>query len=341
VDTQDFKRMNMRAKYFRFSRPIIDMSARQYAKTDLQIYRLWRDVSEEESDHSQRPLLEIRRQIEKLTDLPAMPDMGLRLLQLRANPNASIPDLSRLVEQDPSLSAQVLKLARSAYYGFGGRIVTVEQAVLRVLGFDMVLHMSLGAAIGKSFRVPKEGELGLHAYWRNALYCGMICHALARQMPIAERPNLGLAYLCGLLHDFGFLLLGHLFRQEYYILSKVLSEHPDKTIPEIEKHVLGVGHTQIGAWLMKAWEMPEEIILAVREHHHPDYQGEHVAYVNLVQLALCYLGEFGIGSERPTEGNKDVLLQKLGIDDADACKAIETIIADGIGLDTMARQLAA
>ncbi len=292
---------------------------------------------------------EIRRRIEEVYELPPMPEMARRVLELRSDPDADIADLAAVVELDPSLAAQVIRYASSPLYGYRGKISSIHDAITRVLGFDLVMNMALGLATGKSFRNPADGPLGLHAFWRHAVYSAALVQTLARRMDPGRAPEPGMAYLAGLLHNFGFLLLGHLFPPEFKLLNKLVAAQPGTPVTALERCVLGMGqaqnlmemgHSQIGAWLMAAWKMPDEIIVTLREHHNPGYRGEHEVYPHLVLLADHLLKRQEIGDapsgELPSES-----LKVLGLDAGAVEGQLDALLEDVAALDFMARQLAA
>jgi HD-like signal output (HDOD) protein len=235
----------------------------------------------------------IERRIERVYQLPPMPDLGQRILALQADPGAGVRELARIVQLDPSLAAQVIRYAGSSYYGYSGRVTNVQEAIARVLGYDMVLNLALGLAAGRSFRIPEAGPLGLPRFWEHAVCSAVLAEKLAALVPKPLRPPTGCSYLCGLLQDFGILLLGHLFPPEFQLLNKLAAAHPQASIPELEQRLLGMGcagdvlamgHARIGAWLMNAWKMPEPVCITLLEHHNPDYRGDHEVLVHLVQL---------------------------------------------------------
>ncbi len=243
-----------------------------------------------ESDH----LRGVEQRIEQVYELPPMPDLARRILALRADSNAGVQQLARIVQLDPSLAAQVIRYASSSYYGYRGRITNISEAIARVLGYDMVLNLALGLAAGRSFRLPDDGPLGLKSFWEHAVCCAILVQKLGAVLPAARRPSAGLCYLCGLLHDFGILLLGHLFPPEFKLLNNMARANPDRSISELESRLLGMGqardfltmgHARVGAWLMQAWRMPEELHITLLEHHNPDYRGAFEVLVHLVQLA--------------------------------------------------------
>lgn len=246
----------------------------------------------------------LEKRLQNTYELPLMPDIALRILQLRQNERADAEDLAQLIEQDPSLAAQVLRYARSPLFSYRGAVDNVHQAISRVLGFDMVMSLALGLAALKPFNIPAHGPLGLQALWKQSTYTATLVQRLVREMALQRRPKPGLAYLCGLLHNFGYLLMGHLFAPEYYLLNKLVSANPDHAITDLEQQVLGLGqaqeamshgHCEMGAFLLRHWDLPQEIIACARYHHTPEDAGEHQVYVDLVALAGYCLKAHGIG----------------------------------------------
>jgi len=236
----------------------------------------------------------IEKRIEQVYELPPMPELARRILQLQSDPNAGALQLANIVQLDPSLAAQVIRYASSPFYGYRGRISNIQDAISRVLGYDLVLNLALGLAAARSFRIPDEGPLGLSRFWEHAILSAVLTQKIGACMPAARRPQPGFSYLCGLLHDFGVLLLGHLFLPEFRLLNKFAAANPDKTLTELEGRLLGMGgardllamgHARIGAWLMEAWNMPEAIAITLLEHHNPEYRGEHEVSVHLIQLS--------------------------------------------------------
>lgn len=282
----------------------------------------------------------IQARIDTTDDLPAMPKVAHELLQLATNPYANASDLAAIVEQDPSLAAQLLRYANSPLYGYRGQVESVRDVIARVLGYDLVMDIALGIAVGRSFRNPDTGPLGLHAYWQHAVYCASLTQRLAAKMPAAHRPRAGLAYLAGLLHNFGVLLLGHLFPEDFALLNKALESDPGRALVTVEDEILGVSHVELGAWLMQSWNMPDELTTAIRNHHDEEYVGPFAIYPNLVLLANRLLAAHRIGDEHSEDLPGD-LLARLGLTEQDARAALEGVMEHAEGLEVMASRLAA
>jgi len=120
---------------------------------------------------------------------------------------------------------------------------------------------------------------------------------LVKLLPEAVAVNPGLAYLSGLLHDFGYLALGHLFPARFFLFNHFLAVNPRLPLSAVERYMLGVEHWHIGAWVMQTWSMPEEVIAAVRWHHSEDCTQPHAEYSNLVLIANRLLQHIGLGEE--------------------------------------------
>jgi HD-like signal output (HDOD) protein len=337
ITGQDFQLLHSNAWYGNtFSQISEERAARQKAKADEQAEKetIVEQVVETPS------VANMRQRIERITQLPAMPSLAQKIIQLNANPYAHAEDLAKLVEKDPSLTAQVVRYAQSPFYGYQGKIASVRQAISRVLGYDMVMNISLGVAAARPFKVTIDGPLGLTAFWRHATYSAALTQALCNIMPREHRPRAGTAYLAGLLHNFGFLLLGHLFPEEFATLHRAVINEPDVPVVELEERLVGVTHMEMGAWLMEAWNMPQEIIVVQKEHHNPDYAGPHANYVHLVAMADRLLKGMEMGDAESATLPAE-LMAAVGVDAAQVEKVMERTAASREELDTMARQLVA
>ena len=138
----------------------------------------------------------------------------------------------------------------------------------------------------------------------------------------------------------GILLLGHLFKKEFGLLTRAVKDYPDTSLVELEMQVLGVTHMELGVWLMEAWNLPGELIIAVKEHHNADYNDVHAIYPNLVLIANRLLSAMEVGDES-TDVLPDNLMNELGLNTEAVMEVFDTIIENKEGLDYMALQMAA
>ncbi|MFC1751227.1 HDOD domain-containing protein [Pseudomonadota bacterium] len=228
---------------------------------------------------------EFRDRLEKGVDLPPLPEVAQRLLLLRNQSEPSIARLTEIINKDPGLATQVVHYARLSKFGYGERIKTVDDAVMLVLGYNKALHMATGLSAGRALQMPTEGPLGRPFYWDHSLHSAILTQSLSKELPEDVEIDPGMSYLAGLTHDIGYLLLGHLYPIEFNMLNQLMERYDGGEKRELEFQCLGISHDMIGLCLMKSWGMPEEIIVAVGEHHFPDYGGKCAVYSKLVFLA--------------------------------------------------------
>jgi HD-like signal output (HDOD) protein len=285
-------------------------------------------------------LTNLRQRIESTTELPTMPDVAQALLRLNSDPNGNINDLVSVIESDPSIAAQIMRYARSAFFGFHGDINSIQQAVTSVLGYNLTIDIGLGLALGKTFSISGSGPMGLNAFWQHSVYSAALIERLTHIMPQQHRPPQGLAFLSGLLHNFGVLLVAHLFKNETALLQQIIRANRETPAIDLERQVLGTDHMQIGAWLMRSWNLQSEIQVAVAEHHNEHYRGVHSTYAKLTLVADRLLKRHGIGDAEATE-LPEAILSVLGFSKAEAEVVLQQVLAAADSLDQLAQQMAA
>ncbi|UVM72461.1 MULTISPECIES: aminoacyl-tRNA deacylase and HDOD domain-containing protein [Pseudomonas] len=279
----------------------------------------------------------IQQRLEETIEIPPLAETAQKIIKLRVDPDATIDDITGVVETDPALAAQVVSWAASPYYASPGKIRSVEDAIVRVLGFDLVINLALGLALGKTLSLPKDHPQHTTPYWQQSIYTAAVIEGLTRAMPRAQRPEGGLTYLSGLLHNFGYLLLAHVFPPHFSLICRHLEVNPHLCHSYVEQHLLGISREQIGAWLMRYWDMPDELATALRFQHDPHYDGEYAAYPNLVCLAVRLLRSRSIGSG-PDEEIPDALLDRVGLTREKAADVVSKVLEAEVLLRELASQ---
>lgn len=241
------------------------------------------------------PPLDMREAISHIKALPPLPGNALRIVELAADPMADAEKLSAIVELDPLLTMQIVRWASSPFYGNRGKIGTVHDAIVRVLGFNFVLDLALGLSVLAPLKCPKDGVMGTRMFWTHALASTRLMKRLAEQLPSQEGIEQQELFLAGLLHNIGFPLFGHQFPDEFKHLTVLINTNPSLAIFNLENFALGVNHAEIGTWLMNAWSMPKVITNIVYHHHNPCYRGEDYRLNLVTYLNDCLLGQIGIG----------------------------------------------
>ncbi|MEY8205638.1 MAG: HDOD domain-containing protein [Bermanella sp.] len=280
----------------------------------------------------------IHQRLEETLDMPPMPETAQRIIDLRMDPDAESEELAELVGRDPGLAAQVISWANSPYYGIAGTITNVEEAVIRVLGFDLVINLALGLSLGRTLSVPKDGPQGYTPFWQQSVYTAAMMAELVRALPAAHRPSQGMAYLCGLLHNFGFLLMAHVFPPHFNLVNRHIEANPQINRYYIEQHLMGITREQISSNLFKQWGLPDEVCNAIRYQNEPSYEGEHSVLSKMLFMSSRLLSAQQL-NDAPLERITDELSASLNIDMSKAQDGLEKVLAARDELQEMARQL--
>lgn len=280
--------------------------------------------------------LRIKQRLEETLEIPPLPQTAQRILALRSNPNANVSDLAEIVEMDASLAAQIVSWASSPYYAAPSKIRSVQDAISRVLGFELVSNLAVGMALGNTLSLPKDFPDGFTPYWLQSVYCSTVIEAIVKLIPASKRPSEGLACLAGLLHNFGYLVLAHIFPPHFSAICRHVEANPAISHVAIDHHLLGVTREQISAWLLQLWNMPKEVCVGIRFQHEPEYQGEHSVYAHLIFIAMRVLRLHGIGDAPPEEVPIEIY-QRYDLNPTEVLEAVQKVIAS----DEELKQIAA
>jgi putative nucleotidyltransferase with HDIG domain len=198
--------------------------------------------------------------IEQLTELPAQPSAALRVLWLLDDPDCSLADLGKLIEADPALSARVMHLANSSFYGLAQQVSSALRAVT-VLGQVTVRAL---AAVSAGGLLDAGGKAVPDGFWHHATNSAAGASVVARRMRIAASE----AFSAGLLHDIGAALLYRHAPDQYEAVLQFASLDPENRLA-FEQRVFGLDHAVAGSAALKAWRFPAPFVEAVRTHHDP------------------------------------------------------------------------
>ncbi|MDP1996493.1 MAG: HDOD domain-containing protein [Gallionella sp.] len=257
----------------------------------------------------------LKRALENINSLPAMPATAQKLLALPLDTDAGETQLIRLIGQDPQISARIVGLANSPIMGLTRKINRVDEAAM-LLGMSKVKSVAVGIASMSNFvKLPPGRNFDPQDLWLHSMTIAIAMGDIARAIPLAQRPNEDQIFLSGLLHDIGFMALHHVDSAASDELHFQIQQQAERPIQEIEMEILGITHCQIGALLGQHWHLPPEI-LAVLAHHHPS-DANQIAGTNtqlrLVVLAEKLLADFGI-TEHTGSAITEQEWQALGID---------------------------
>lgn len=292
-------------------------------------------------DRKKEFVAEFRERLQKTEKLPPLTKVAHDLLRLRSKPDADVKDLVNIIDTDPVITLQVLRYCRLSHFGYGERIKSLSDAITMVLGYDRALLLAMGMSAGKSLTMQSHGVLGRQSFWQHSLQTAILCQELARQLSPSFKASPGVAYLGGLMHDIGFMLLGHMYPQEFAILNNTVEKYSHKEVRELELLCLGVSHDMVGLHLLRSWNMPEEICIAVGEHHFPEYGGRHSIYSQLVYLSNVLLGNNENHGGADSQLNATQLISKLQLTNESIDESLEALHSMSSEVNSMATDMAA
>ncbi|MEZ5558514.1 MAG: HDOD domain-containing protein [Pseudomonadales bacterium] len=329
IDGQSLMRAHYQVQVARFAEPLADMPADRDRSTDLD--RIGSVVS-------RFTQLRMQQRLDQTLHIPPLPEAARRIIALQSNPNYDLADLVAIIETDPSIAARIMGWANSAFYNPNPPANSIGDAVMRVLGFDTVLSMALGMALGQSLRLPAAEVRGLPGFWLEAIVTAATMEALARQMPAAGRPEPGMCYLCGLLAGFGTLVLGHVFPHQHESICLLQEANRHLARAHADLHVLGLPREVLASALLETWELPDAVSDAVRFQQQPGYDGSNATYVRLLQLSRKLLGGLGL-SDAPPDGPSETDLVALSLDSEALQRVTRKLVESRDALDGLAGSL--
>ena len=234
--------------------------------------------------------LRIKRITESIIGLPTLPTVVSKMIELVDNPRTSAASLARLISTDQALTARILKLANSAYYGFSREISTVNMAIV-VLGFNTVKDMGLSLSVFDVFKnIENTPFFDISRFWEHSIACGVASRMLAHNY---HSRYAGEAFVAGLLHDIGKVILNQYFHDDFVeIMNRTAS---GIQLDDAETEVIGTRHSQIGTWLAEKWNLPKIISASILHHHDPWNAPQEQVFISTISVAnhICHLSGLG------------------------------------------------
>ena len=257
------------------------------------------------------------------TRLPTLPVVINNIILLARSEKTSAGDLAGFIINDQAISARVLKIANSAYYGMSKKIDSISRAVV-VLGFKEIISLALGMGVFSALsQKGKDVRIGMTDLWKHAIGVGFAARQIVqkRGMIVSET-----TFLVGLLHDIGKIIFSIYFPDEYReVLEKTV--HRKAPLCHIEKEILGLDHAEMAFLLMKQWNFSADIIQPVRYHHDPFAclgTFRSMAMVTHVANFICHQSDIGESGNKDIKQDKKVS-EKLGLSDQDMVALVEAL----------------
>lgn len=211
------------------------------------------------------PQAELQRALTKFKDLPTLPDVVAKVMQIVSNPLTTAEDLNQVISLDPALTFKVLRLANSAYYGFPKEITNITQSVT-ILGFNTIRNLALSVSVHKMLFADRDkGLFSYREFWKHGVAVGVCTRILARRVGYKSEEN---AFTVGLLHDIGKSLLDKV-DHDGFMQALEKSKATQAPLWKVERELFGLDHAALGARLAEIWNLPSDLRLAIEHQHEP------------------------------------------------------------------------
>lgn len=218
--------------------------------------------------------------VQEVSSLFSLPEVAVRVNELLDAPNTTIQDLSGVIQLDAGLTARLLRLANSAYYGLPSKVETVSLAIT-MIGQRTLRDLVLSTSVVSVFKdIPAE-FVDMHDFWDNSTTCGVVARNLGRLCRMRDSEHL---FIAGLLHAVGKLVFYARRPEQYRQVLKVREQGTAALLAQ-EGRVFGFNYADLGAALLRAWRLPEVLHTAVAYHLEPARAPAFAREVAIVHVA--------------------------------------------------------
>jgi HD-like signal output (HDOD) protein len=245
------------------------------------------DSNSPNNPFSPSPQALIDRVYYSISEVSSLPVVALQVVRLADDPTTGSADLLDVVRSDPALATRLMRMANSSFYMLREKVSDLKRAIT-LLGFTEIRNLAFTAFVAPLFRQTADhGAYTRHGLWTHMVGTGMVAHLIAKTCGTIRPEE---AYLAGLLHDLGLILIDQYLHKRFCKILDVLTGQTPTW--EVERSVLGFDHASLGEYVATRWKLPDHLTQAIGYHHWPDqYQGPHREIVCAVALAdsLCHL----------------------------------------------------
>lgn len=223
----------------------------------------------------------------KVRDIPSLPEIVTKVMELVQDPMSSASNLSRIISHDPGLTSRVLRLVNSAYYGFPRQISSIQHAIT-ILGFTTMRGLVLSSSIFKIFSPKNDSSklLDYKKFWKHSLVAAIASKKINNYLQFNEADDI---FSAAILHDIGKIILDQ-YDHENYILA--LKEAPvpvfHETVIAAEEKYCEISHQNIGFMIAESWNLPDSISDIIKHHHNPNNSFENRKLTSIVYLGNIF-----------------------------------------------------
>jgi putative nucleotidyltransferase with HDIG domain len=251
----------------------------------------------------------VQRIMAQVKAFPGMPATSAKLLKMLKNPESSAAQIEEILKYDPGLTANILKLTNSAYFGIPTKVSSVKQAII-LLGWKRLLQLVMTMCMSTVMKKPLPGyDLPHGELWRHSVAVSVAAELVVNALKI---PGADEVFTAALLHDIGKLILGGFVQQDLREIEGMVAKGIAFEVAEFI--VLGIDHAQIGARILEKWSFPSDLVNAVSWHHDPETCENHCTFSDIVHVAniLGLMSGYGKGHNGAAPIVSNPVVDRLG-----------------------------
>ncbi|WP_031432382.1 HDOD domain-containing protein [Methylomarinum vadi] len=231
-------------------------------------------------------------------ELFSLPDIYYQVSEMINDPRFTLEDIGQVISKDVALSARLLKIVNSSFYGFQAKIDTISRAIV-VVGIEDLKNLILATSVVDNFTDIPSDLVDMTDFWMHSIHCGVMCKLLAKASLVLHCERL---FLTGLLHNIGSLVLYcKMPRESQKVLLAV--DNDRHKIAAMEQEIIGFNHADVGSELIKRWDMPESLYEAIACYPTPQLAQVYKldAYLLSIAVKLANAAERGKGFDEIVE----------------------------------------
>jgi putative nucleotidyltransferase with HDIG domain len=220
--------------------------------------------------------------VQKIKQLPTLPVIAQEILTLVGNDLTSVSRIENVVENDPAISAKILSVANSVFFGVKAHTKTLDNAIMRI-GFDNLKSIAMGISLMTVLQEGKSGKvIDYNRIYNHSVTVGFVARLISRKLKQDFSDEI---MINGMLHDLGYLIMNKYFPEMYEEVLALFEK--EGSLIEAEKGVLDFTHADIGHWLAEKWNLPKTVLDTTLYHHTPS-----LAKRNLKRVAVIHLADY-------------------------------------------------
>lgn len=269
----------------------------------------------------------------RINNLPTPPIVFAQVNKVLNDPDTSAYQIGAILSEDPALSAKILKMTNSAFYGLSRAVTSVKQAIV-ILGLDAVKSLVLSASVFETFaRHYKIDRTYLDQFWRHSLQVAFMARIISRTKNFPSFLEAEESFSAGLLHDIGRLVIFAHLPEEFAKISACAGKNHGSHLAKVEEDILGFDHAAVGGLLCQKWNLPQGLAEAISNHHQPENTPDNLT-THIIHVADYLAWKAALIGDTADENNLELPEKcelswtKLNLAEAQEATLVETLLAE-------------